>query len=61
VLAFCDHFCLLCGGQLKHKVFGKSIPVPFDLFVQPFGRIALELCEVGIQHYPFSADQQDGL
>jgi len=44
---------------LKHKIHRETIPVSLHLFVQPFGRNAIELCEVSIQRHLLPADQKD--
>ncbi len=56
VVAFCDHLYLLCSSERKHKVFRKSIQVPFNLFVLPVGRNTIKPRKISIQYYLLPTD-----
>lgn len=47
------------GFQLEHKITGEAAQIPPDGFVEVEGRYSIQRGQVGIQHDPESADQQD--
>ena len=59
VVAICDHLFFLLQGKLKDEVGGESLSVALDLFVEAFGRHAVDGGEVGVQYNLVPPDGED--
>ncbi len=57
VVAFCDQFRFLCRRQFKDEISRKSLLIPFDLLVQPFGSHTLKACQIIIDNYLFAPNK----
>ncbi len=42
--------------KLEHEIFGKTIQVSFDSFVQYFAFHSIKSCKVSIQYYPLATE-----
>jgi len=61
VVAICDHTSLLDRGKLKNEVGRETLYVALDLFIEAFGRHAVEGSEVGVQNnllFPNGEDER---
>lgn len=59
VVAICDHISLFLRGKLKNEVGRETLCVALDLFIEAFGRHAVEGSEVGVQNNLLSSNGED--
>ena len=46
-------------GELEHELFGESVGIAFDLFVEALGRNAVELGQIGIKNDFVATDAEN--
>jgi hypothetical protein len=59
VVTICDHLAFFFRGKLKHEILRKAPCIALDRLVQCPGRDAIKRGQVGIDHDPMAAHEQN--
>lgn len=61
MIAIRDHLNLLVNRELEHVVIRESLPITFNLHIQPTCQYPARLCKVTINDVFDAANKQDAL
>ena len=47
--------------ELEHEIWWKPCQIAIDLLVKPLGGLAVERCQIGIEHHALASNQVNAL